>query len=203
MTEWAKMAYQANPSGENLRTLVRLFQRANPNITNRENLDVLRLLSASGGLVVAGDFLEYAEMASKTGIYGEVKSSIDLGRSKGVLNATQGSELYQTATGRISGDKGSLGAAEADSRKAANGKIAAATADAYLGYGDYAKAAAMFELAKEKGGVDADEVNTRLGIAKTMSGDNAGAKAAFEAVQGGARAQIAGLWLAYLGTKGA
>ncbi|MBU0775851.1 MAG: hypothetical protein KKH54_11815, partial [Alphaproteobacteria bacterium] len=203
VTEWAKMAYQANPSGENLRTLVRLFQRANPNITNRENLDVLRLLSASGGLVVAGDFLEYAEMASKTGIYGEVKSSIDLGRSKGVLNATQGSELYQTATGRISGDKGSLGAAEADSRKAANGKIAAATADAYLGYGDYAKAAAMFELAKEKGGVDADEVNTRLGIAKTMSGDNAGAKAAFEAVQGGARAQIAGLWLAYLGTKGA
>ncbi len=61
----------------------------------------------------------------------------------------------------------------------------------------------MFELAKEKGGVDADEVNTRLGIAKTMSGDNAGAKAAFEAVQGGARKQIAGLWLAYLGTKGA
>ena len=203
VTEWAKMAYQADPSGANLRTLVRLFQRANPNITNRENLDVLRLLSASGGLVVAGDFLEYAEMASKTGIYGEVKSSIDLGRSKGVLNATQGSELYQTAMGRISGDKGSLGAAEADSRKAANGKIAAATADAYLGYGDYAKAAAMFELAKEKGGVDADEVNTRLGIAKTMSGDNAGAKAAFEAVQGGARKQIAGLWLAYLGTKGA
>lgn len=203
VTEWAKMAYQAEPSGTNLRTLVRLFQRANPTITNRENLDVLRLLSASGGLVVAGDFVEYAEMASKTGIYGEVKSSIDLGRSKGVLNASQGGDLYQTATARIAGDKASLGAAEADSKKAANGKIAAATADAYLGYGDYAKAAAMFELAKEKGGVDADEVNTRMGIAKLMSGDNAAAKAAFESVQGGARKQIAGLWLAYLGTKGA
>jgi hypothetical protein len=203
VTEWAKMAYQAEPSGTNLRTLVRLFQRANPTITNRENLDVLRLLSASGGLVVAGDFVEYAEMASKTGIYGEVKSSIDLGRSKGVLNASQGGDLYQTATARIAGDKGSLGAAEADSKKAANGKIAAATADAYLGYGDYAKAAAMFELAKQKGGVDADEINTRMGIAKLMSGDNAAAKVAFEAVQGGARKQIAGLWLAYLGTKGA
>ena len=46
-----------------------------------------------------------------------------------------------------------------------------------------------------------DEINARLGIAKTMGGDNAGAKSAFEAVQGGARKQIADLWLTYLGTK--
>ncbi|SCW84750.1 hypothetical protein SAMN02927924_03328 [Sphingobium faniae] len=203
VTEWATLAYQAAPSGENLRTLVRLFQQANPNITNRENLDVLRLMAASGGLVVAGDFTEYAEMASKTGIYGEVKSAIDAGRSKGVLNASQGGDLYQQAVSRIAGDKSSLGAAEADARKAANGKIAAATADAYLGYGDYAKAAAMFELAKQKGGVDADEVNTRLGIAKVLGGDTASAKTAFETVQGGARKSIAGLWLSYLASKGA
>jgi hypothetical protein len=203
VTEWAKMAYQAEPTGQNLRTLVRLFQRANPTISNRENLDVLRLLGYSDGLVVAADYTEYAEMASKTGIYGEVKSVIDKGRSKGVLNASQGGDLYQPAVAKIAGDKGSLGSAEADAKKAANGKIAAATADAYLGYGDYAKAAAMFELAKQKGGVDADEVNTRLGIAKAMGGDLAGAKTAFSAVQGGARKQIAGLWLAYLGTKGA
>jgi hypothetical protein len=203
VTEWAKMAYQAEPTGQNLRTLVRLFQRANPAISNRENLDVLRLLGYSDGLVVAADYTEYAEMASKTGIYGEVKSVIDKGRSKGVLNASAGGDLYQPAVAKIAGDKASLGSAESDAGKAANGKIAAATADAYLGYGDYAKAAAMFELAKQKGGVDADEVNTRLGIAKAMGGDLAGAKTAFSAVQGGARKQIAGLWLAYLGTKGA
>ncbi|MBA4091078.1 MAG: hypothetical protein C0494_10855 [Sphingobium sp.] len=203
VTEWAKMAYQAEPSGQNLRTLVRLFQRANPNISNRENLDVLRLLSISGGLVIAADYTEYAEMASKTGIYGEVKSAIDAGRSKGVLSATQGADVYQAAVPKIAGDKSTLGAAEADAQKAANGKIAAATGDAYLGYGDYAKAAAMFELAKQKGGVEADEINSRLGIAKALGGDNAGAKVAFEAVQAGSRKQIAGLWLAYLGTKGA
>lgn len=203
VTEWAKMAYQAEPSGQNLRTLVRLFQRANPNISNRENLDVLRLLSVSGGLVIAADYTEYAEMASKTGIYGEVKTAIDAGRSKGVLSATQGADVYQTAVPKIAGDKSTLGAAEADAKKSANGKIAAATGDAYLGYGDYAKAAAMFELAQQKGGVEADEINSRLGIAKAMGGDNAGAKAAFEAVQAGSRKQIAGLWIAYLGTKGA
>lgn len=203
VTDWAKWAYQAEPSGQNLRTLVRLFQRANPTISNRENLDVLRLLNVSDGLVIAADFTEYAEMASKTGIYGEVKSVIDKGRSKGVLNASQGADLYQPAVAKIASDKSTLGSAEADAQKAANGKIAAATADAYLGYGDYAKAASMFELAKQKGGVDADEVNTRLGIAKAMGGDMAGAKTAFSAVQGGSRKQIAGLWLAYLGTKGA
>lgn len=203
VTDWAKWAYQAEPSGQNLRTLVRLFQRANPTISNRENLDVLRLLNVSDGLVIAADFTEYAEMASKTGIYGEVKSVIDKGRSKGVLNASQGADLYQPAVAKIASDKSTLGSAEADAQKAANGKIAAATADAYLGYGDYAKAASMFELAKQKGGVDADEVNTRLGIAKAMGGDMAGAKTAFSAVQGGSRKQIAGLWLAYLSTKGA
>ncbi|WP_237229792.1 hypothetical protein VVT58_04845 [Sphingobium sp. SJ10-10] len=201
VTEWAKQAYQANPNGENLRTLVRLFQQANPNISNRENLDVLRLMATSGGLVLAQDYLEYAEMASKTGIYGEVKSAIDAGRSKGVLNASQGGDLYQPAVAKIAGDKSSLGSAEADAKKAANGKIAAATADAYLGYGDYAKAAAMFELAKQKGGVDADEISTRMGIAKALSGDNVSAKAAFQSVQGGSRKQIADLWLAYLATK--
>ena len=201
VAEWATLAYQAAPNGENLRTLVRLFQQSNPNITNRENLDVLRLMAASGGLVVAGDFLEYGEMASKTGIYGEVKSAIDQGRAKGVLKGTAGADLYQTATPKIAGDKASLASAEADARKAANGKIAAATADAYLGYGDYAKAAAMFDLAKQKGGVDADEVNTRLGIAKALGGDVASAKTAFQSVQAGTRKKIADLWLSYLATK--
>ena len=42
--------------------------------------------------------------------------------------------------------------------------------------------------------------NLRLGIALARSGDKAGATAAFNAV-GGARAPIAKLWLAWLGTQ--
>lgn len=201
--QWATMAYQAAPNGENLRTLIRLFQQSNPNISTRENLDVLRLMSASGGLVVAGDYTEYAETASRLGIHGEVKSVIEAGRAKNVLNPTQGGDYYQQSSARIASDKSTLGAAEADARKAANGKIAAATADAYLGYGNYAKAGELFALALQKGGVDADEVNTRLGIAKTLGGDMAGAKSAFGAVKTGTRKQIADLWLTYLNTKSA
>lgn len=202
LADWAKWAYEAEPSGENLRTLIRLFQQANPNLSNRENLDVMRLMSASGGLVVAPDFNEYAEAASKAGSFGEVKSAIDAGRAKGVLNASSGGDSYQQAVAKISADKSSLPSAEADGRKAANGKIAAATADAYMGYGDYAKAADLFAVALQKGGVDANEVNTRIGIAKAMGGDVAGAKAAFAAVTpGGARKSIADLWISYLNTK--
>ena len=46
--------------------------------------------------------------------------------------------------------------------------------------------------------MDANEVNTRLGIALAAQGDKAGAKAAFDAVQGQPRADLAGFWKTYL-----
>ena len=76
-------------------------------------------------------------------------------------------------------------------------KIAKATGDAWLSFDEYDKAAAMYQLALTKGGVDADLVNTRLGIALAKKGDKAGAKAAFAKV-GGARASTARLWTIYV-----
>lgn len=204
MTEWATMAYEAKPSGDNLRTVLRIFQRDNPTMTNRENLDLLRLMQYSGGLAVKGDFLEYAEMAFKGGIYGEVKSVIETGRttrdarSNFYLTSVDGVENYTVATSKIAGDKATLGAAATDSAKAATGKIAAATADAYMGYGDNAKAISLYELALQKGGVDAGEVNTRLGIAQARAGNIEAAKASFAKVTGGNRGAIAQQWLKWL-----
>ena len=63
---------------------------------------------------------------------------------------------------------------------------------------NFAKAASFYRVALQKGGVDADEINTRLGIALARSGDKAGAKAAFGSVQGTARSGIAALWTAYV-----
>ena len=81
---------------------------------------------------------------------------------------------------------------------AANGKIAASTADAYMGYGDYAKAADLYSVALEKGGVDADMIHTRRGIALAEMGDKAAALAEFDMVNGGNRAAIANYWKLYL-----
>jgi hypothetical protein len=52
--------------------------------------------------------------------------------------------------------------------------------------------------------VDANEVNTRLGIALAKGGDTAGAKAAFASVAAaGARKDIADFWSMWLTAKGA
>jgi hypothetical protein len=45
--------------------------------------------------------------------------------------------------------------------------------------------------------VDANVVNTRLGIALAASGDRTGAEAAFKTVTG-PRAELANLWVAWL-----
>lgn len=198
LKDWAKMAFEVDPSGENLRTVLRVFQRNNPTMTNRENLDVMRLMSASGGLALKPDYTEYAEMAFKSGVFGEAKSAIDAGRAKGVLTSGDGADTYTVSSQRIAGDKASLAAAERDAMKSSTGKIAAATADAYLGYGDYAKAVELYKAALEKGSIDAAEVTTRLGIAQLKAGDREGAKATFAKVSGGVRGEIAQYWLAWL-----
>lgn len=205
--DWALMAFDAETSGENLRTVLRVLQRDNPTMTNRENLDLLRLMRFSGGLAIKADYLEYAEMALKGGIFGEAKGVIEEGRvtrdrhSNLVLSSIDGADSLNLANARIAGDKASLGAAAADSAKAANGKIAAATADAYMGYGDNAKAASLYEMALQKGGVDAAEVNMRLGIANARAGNADAAKAAFAKVSGGVRGTLAQYWIKWLDRK--
>ena len=97
-------------------------------------------------------------------------------------------------------NEGSLASTETKAKAGANGTLAAQTGDAYLGQANYTKAAELYRLALSKGGVNADEVNTRLGIALARGGDKAGASAAFGSVKGTPRADIAGLWTAWLGS---
>lgn len=202
--DWANMAFMADPSGENLRTVLRVLQRNNPSMTNRENLDLLRLMSFSGGLAIKPDYLEYAEMALKAGIYGEAKSAIETGRTtrdrRGnfILSSIDATDTYSLANTKIAGDKATLGAASSDAAKAATGKIAAATADAYMGYGDNAKAISLYEMALQKGGIDVAEVNMRMGVAQVRAGNTEAAKASFAKVTGGLRGALAQYWIKWL-----
>lgn len=202
LKDWAAMAFDATPTGPNLRTVLRLFQSENTNMTNREDLDVMRLMSVSGGLAVKADYLEYSEMAYKGAFYGEVKAAVEDGRAKGKLTPSDGLESYTIATQRMAADKASLASAAGDAAKSPTGKIAAATADAYLGYADYAKAIPLYEMALQKGGVDVADVTTHLGIAQALGGDTAAAVASFSKVtSGGVRGAIAGYWKLWLTKK--
>jgi hypothetical protein len=198
--EWSKANLAADPSGKNWRNLLLTFQNQNTNLSRGENLDLLRLMRKTGALEPAG-YGEYVDLATKSGLIGEVKAVIDEGRASGKLQKTQLQDYYQPAVEGAAKDKASLASSEASAAKAPTGKPVAVTADALLGYGEYAKAIALYKTALQKGSVDANEINTRIGIALGLSGDTAGAKSAFESVTGGARKSIAEYWLLWLSTK--
>ena len=73
--------------------------------------------------------------------------------------------------------------------------------DAFLSYGEYDKAAALYRAAIQKGSVDANVANTRLGMALGLAGQKAEAETALRAVTG-ARADLASLWLLWLAQRG-
>ncbi|WP_336961199.1 hypothetical protein [Sphingobium aquiterrae] len=199
--EWSRLNLAADPSPRNWRILVRGYQDSHPQLARGESLDLMRLASVAGALESEYDYAEYADTAQRLGLLGEVKATIDKGRALGKLAPTKLSDFYSMATEGIARDKASLPGTEAAAAKSPTGKVAASTAHAYMGYGEYAKAITLYRLALQKGGVDADETNTRLGIALALSGDAAGAKTAFGAVNGTVRKDIANMWLTWLDLK--
>jgi tetratricopeptide (TPR) repeat protein len=194
---------QAYPTPTNWRDVLVIF-RETSGLDDQGNLDVMRLMHDTNALTGERDYFEYAETADKRGLAGEAKSIIDAGTAKGALSTGKAyvKELVAIVTPKVKSDRASLPGLEKEGRADKTGRMAKATADGYLGYGENAKAAELYRLALQKGGVDAAEVNTRIGIALVRSGDKAGAEAAFNAVQGGKRADIAKFWLAHLSSKG-
>ncbi|MFT3966283.1 MAG: hypothetical protein QM690_10415 [Sphingobium sp.] len=199
---WSSSTLKSGGDPENWRIALRTFQDSHKTLSRDESIDLLRLMAATGSLKDSYSYGEYADAALKAGLFGEVKSVIDKGRSAGHLQPTQFADIYKIASDGIPADRASLPSSESNASKAPTGRPAAATANAYLGYGDNAKAATLYRLALQKGGVNNDEINTRLGIALARSGDNAGAKAAFGAITTpGARKEIADYWTTWLDSK--
>lgn len=190
------------PSPTNWRDSLIIF-RDSQRLDEQANLDVMRLMRAAGALNGERDYVEYADTAALRGLPGEAKTVIDEGIAKNMLQASKPvvAELNRSVAPKIASDKASLPGLEKESATAKNGVTALGTGDAYYGYGNYAKAAAMYRLAMQKGGVDANTANLRLGMALAMSGDKAGAQQAFTAVKGGPREQLARFWNIWMGQR--
>lgn len=189
----------AYPSQNNWRDSLLIF-RDSSKLDEQTNLDLMRLMRAAGALKGENDYYEYANLAYLKGFPGEAKAVIDEGIAAKQLNPGKASfaELSKLSGGKVAADKASLPKLAAQAKSGANGKLALATADAYLGYGDYAKAIDLYRAALAKGGVDANIVNTRLGIAQGRAGDKAAAAASLAKVTGEPRATMARYWQAWL-----
>jgi tetratricopeptide (TPR) repeat protein len=162
-------------------------------------LDRFRLMRAAGALRDERSHTEIARYLLQKGMSGEAKSLLEEGASKNFVSRTSPAvrDLLNQATTRANADRPTLAGSESKANAAANGRIAANTGDAYMGYQEYSKAAAMYRTALTKGSVDANLVNTRLGMSLALAGDKAGAKTAFSAVTG-PRAELARYWMLWL-----
>lgn len=189
----------AYPTPTNWRDTLIIFAEG-AKFDDQGQLDIFRLQRALGALAGERDYVEYAETALRRGFPGEAQGVLNEGIDKNVLSASNPGikEIMAQVRPAVASDKAELPKLERDANSAGNGRAALGTADAYLGYGEFQKSAALYRTALAKGSVDADTVNLRLGYALGQANNAADAKAAFNAVQNPPRAQLAryyGIWL--------
>ena len=185
--------------------LLRLARRTgvfDPARIDRTTLDAERADAIEAGLVRL--YLDYAEAADFRRLPGEVKALLDQGIADGVLDASDVTvaDWLNGANGRIAGDKADLPALERDARSGSSLATVIAAGDAFLSYGEIAKAEEFYTKALTLPGVDTARIMTRLGIAQVDQGKYDAAIATFAKVDG-KREPIANLWAAYAAQKAA
>jgi hypothetical protein len=199
--EWAALLVETNPNQQNwVRSLQVVAALASD---NQARLDALRLMALTDSLSQRGEFENYVAVLDPRVLASEAGRVLASGVAKGVLSTSdpfyaENKRVIDTRAGQEAGLAADY-AAEAAS--ASSGRTAFNAGDVYLSLGEYAKAEAMFALALQKGGgIDRDQVLTRLGIAQVHQGKNAEAKATFGQVSG-QRAGLARLWGAYADSR--
>lgn len=198
LVKFGGMLIKAYPTASNWRSTLVLY-RDSKQMDGQITLDLYRLMRATKSIAGERDYFDYAAIASERGLPGETKAVVDLAVSSDAKLATSKNlaELRSAAAPKIAADMAGLPASERAAAASPAARPSVGTADAYMSYGQYAKAVPLYRSALTKTGVDADTVNTRLGIALALSGDKEGARAALQAVKG-LRAEIAALWMVYL-----
>jgi tetratricopeptide (TPR) repeat protein len=197
-------------SAEALQDLVRFYPKESywrdyigmvmrqPGFNQDLESDAYRLMAAAGvNLTQEERVTGLAEFAMLNGNPGEAVTVLEEGLASGAIPSDERMQrLLATAKERAAADQPTLGAQETEARAAATGQPLVAVGEAYLGYGDSAKAAELIQAGIEKGGVTNENMaRLHLGIAQKRAGDPA-ANATFESISGeDGAADLAQAWL--------
>lgn len=188
-----------NPQPENWRDAVNLTRNLN-DFDAPVMLDLLRLSRQLDMIQDKNEYIYYIEAADARRLPKEVKDVIDQANARGVIPKGSDSfvdEQLTIASGHIASDRADLPALERDANAAAaTYRTVVAAGDAFLSYGEHAKAAGFYQKSLALAGADTNLVLTRLGIALIGAGDFAAAREALAKVEG-PRLPIAKLWTAY------
>jgi tetratricopeptide (TPR) repeat protein len=192
--EWSRKLARAYTNSDNLHDMVGFYINiAKPG--DRERLDLFRLMREMKVMKVGSEYNELADLGLRLRLPGEAKAVLDEGYAAGIVSqgSQQAKDLMTTASGQVAADRSSLAGSEKTAQAKPTGGVAQNVGDAYLGYGDNAKAISLYQLAKAKGGIDKDELNLHWGIALLRSGQKAEAISMFSSV-GGTRTELGRFW---------
>lgn len=179
-----------------------------PKFKSQEGLlDVYRALQAANVKLNTTEQSEMADMALQRGLAIEAEKVWAPLFKAGTLggasdkNADRNKRLYERAQADAKADKATdLAKSEADAATKSTGDAYAATAESWLGAGDYTKAIDLFQKALQKGQMDpgvTDLVRVRLGIAQFKGGKKADATKTWQSVKAdNGAAWLAKSWLA-------
>jgi tetratricopeptide (TPR) repeat protein len=167
------------------------------------DVDLVRLARSTRALAGERDYQLVAEALNSAGLPIEARAVLDEGVEAKMVDATKVpfGKLRTATTAKATAAKKGLAAAEKSALAAAKGEAALKVGDSHFGAGDYAKAATLYRAALQKGSVDPNLVNTRLGMALGLAGQRAEAEAALRSVTG-PRVELANFWLLFLSQRG-
>lgn len=200
--QFAQGLVAAYPTAENWRDALLIYRDVyRPDVSAQ--LDTLRLMRSARALSGERDYLELVEALSADANAGERKAVLDEGVAvKMVDPAKPAFKTLISATGKkATAERKTLAALKKKAEAGTTGEAALAAADAHFGFGEYAEAAELYRMAIQKGTVDPNVANTRLGIALALAGRAPEAETALKAVTG-PRSTLASYWLVWLGQRG-
>jgi len=191
------------PTSANWRDALTLYRTiASPD--QAAMLDLWRLQAATGALAGEPDYLAYLRLAHAAGRQPEIERVVLAGKAANMLDSGNAeiNSLDRGTTAAAEALRRAIGGRAGAAANQASGAAALAAADDYVALGQYAEAAPLYRMAVEKGGVDADLANERLGMTLALAGDAAGARTALDAVTGD-RGWVSRFWRIYVDTRSA
>ena len=163
-------------------------------------LQTYRLMLDTDVLKDPTDYTEMAELALDHGSPGEAQHVLEKAQSKNVFTDQRSKDrsqrLLDSAKKRATADQAGLPKLEKEADAAATGVKNVAVGNAYLGYGEFDKAADQLTKGLSKGSVKSEaDARLTLGIAQLKGGHKDEAMKTFKAVKGDPMLErLANLW---------
>ncbi len=176
-------------------------------MSTAELLDAFRLVRETKALLFSHEYKGYIEAADRKRSPAEVIAVIDEGLAKGVLDKADRSISDDVVDAKLNMAElaKNWDADEQFARKQSTGTQAMLFADRVFAFGEFARAAAMYQVAIDKGSITTkdgvnvnDQAVMRMAISQVKLKDLTGAKATLAKITDPKRKMIADYWDIYL-----